>query len=125
MTGCLAHQKKKKISLHISSHHRIILLLACMYLIIKRRQNGSLIEGLFVSQGMEGWNKSSLDSFNNYYKFWRFGINPGLFQQKRTDPGRHINTALWRSLRNSASVKRLCTELDYYDGATLRFASYT
>jgi hypothetical protein len=43
-------------------------------------------KGLFVSQGMEGWNKSGLDSFNNYYKFWRFGINPGLFQQKRTDP---------------------------------------
>jgi hypothetical protein len=35
---------------------------------------------------MKGWNKSGLDSFNNYYKFWRFGINPGLFQQKRTGP---------------------------------------
>jgi hypothetical protein len=33
---------------------------------------------------MKGWNKSGLDYFNNYYKFWRFGINPGLFQQKRT-----------------------------------------
>jgi hypothetical protein len=41
---------------------------------------------MFVSHGMKGWNKSGLDSFNNYYKFWSFGINPGLFQQKRTGP---------------------------------------
>jgi hypothetical protein len=39
-----------------------------------------------VSHGMNGWNKSGLDSFNNYYKFWRIEINPGLFQQKRTGP---------------------------------------
>jgi hypothetical protein len=29
-----------------------------------------------ISHEMKGCNKSGLDSFNNYYKFWRFGINP-------------------------------------------------
>lgn len=43
---------------------------------------------------MKGWNKSGLDSFNNYYKFWRFGINPGLFQQKRTGLGDFDSTCL-------------------------------
>jgi hypothetical protein len=35
---------------------------------------------MFVLHGMKGWNKCGFDFFNNYYKFWRFGINPGLFQ---------------------------------------------
>jgi hypothetical protein len=46
----------------------------------------TLGKGSFVSHGMKGWNKSGLDSFNNYYKFWRFGINSGPFQQKWTGP---------------------------------------